>query len=387
MGAVKKANPDAMPATTSVRTAVTTGARRMWAHVDQPLVFGFLFAIGALVAVGLAIAFLNLNTVIMYIVLALFLALGINPVVRFLEGHGLKRGIAVPIVIVALVAILAGVFWLLIPPVVNQLSAFAASVPGMVQDFMNGPIYADLIARFGDSINEALAAAQAFLSDPSNILNIFGGVFQVAGALAGGLTGLIMVTILTMYFVAGLPAMKDGLLRLAPAYRRRTISDIADQIIEAVGSFVQGQVVLSLINAAVMLVTYLVLGLPFALLLAVAAFFLALIPMLGSWLALALGAVVALFFSPQKALIFIIVYLIYMQIEAYVLAPKILGKAVAVPGSLIVIGALVGGTLMGLTGALLAVPVTASLLIIIYQIWIPKQDVQTVDPDIIASKV
>ncbi len=87
-----------------------------------------------------------------------------------------------------------------------------------------------------------------------------------------------------------------------------------------------------------------------------------------------IGTGLALFTNPIAALIFGIVYLIYMQVEAYVITPKVMNRAISIPGSLVVIGALVGGTLLGLLGALVAVPVTASILIIIKKIWIPRQD-------------
>lgn len=107
---------------------------------------------------------------------------------------------------------------------------------------------------------------------------------------------------------------------------------------------------------------------------AVVAFSVTLIPLVGSVLFWSIGTVVALIASPIGGLVFAIVYLVYMQIEAYVLTPKVMNTAISVPGSLVVIGALVGGTLMGLLGALVAIPVTASILLIIKKVYIPKQD-------------
>lgn len=361
--------------------AVAAPDRSFWTRIDRPFIFGFLVTLGGLLAIAIGLAVTNLTSVIIYIVLALFLALGLNPAVRFLERHGVKRGLAVASVIGGLLVTIAGLFLLLLPPVIKQIEEFASSIPGTIRSFMDGPIYADLVARFGASATDAMNAIQKFLSDPGNLAGIFGGALQVAGAVAGGVTGFIMVLILTIYFVVGLPQMKDGLLQLAPAYRRASARRISDQIIESVGSFVQGQVVLSIINAGVVIVTFFFAGLPFPLLMAVMAFFLALIPMIGSWLMLALGTGIALLVSPMHALIFAIIYLVYMQFEAYVFAPKILGKAVSVPGSLIVISALVGGTLLGLIGALIAVPVTAAILIIVNQVVVPKQDAKVQSPD------
>lgn len=371
----------AAPKASVPRRSGPSADQSFWTRIDRPFLFGFLLTLGALGAIAIGFAVTNLTSVIIYVVLALFLALGLNPAVRFLEQRGLKRGLAVTIVIVGLLVLVAGLFLILLPPVIKQIEEFAASIPETVQRFMNGPLYAELVERFGDNVTEGLAAVQKFLSDPGNIAGIFGGALQFAGAVAGGITGFIMVLILTIYFVVSLPQMENGLLQLAPAYRRAGTKKITDQIIESVGSFVQGQVVLSVINAAVVLAAYFFAGLPFPLLMAVMAFFLALIPMIGSWIMLALGTGIALLVSPTHAIIFAIIYLIYMQIEAYVLAPRILGKAVSVPGSLIVISALVGGTLLGLLGALIAVPVTAAILIIVNQVVVPKQDAKTQSPE------
>jgi predicted PurR-regulated permease PerM len=119
---------------------------------------------------------------------------------------------------------------------------------------------------------------------------------------------------------------------------------------------------------------HLFLGLPFPALMGVLAFLITLIPLIGSVLYWITATIIALFTGWVPALIFAIIYLIYMQIEAYLLTPKVMNKAISVPGALVVIGAMVGGTLLGLLGALVAIPVTASILLIIKQVFIPRQD-------------
>jgi predicted PurR-regulated permease PerM len=118
----------------------------------------------------------------------------------------------------------------------------------------------------------------------------------------------------------------------------------------------------------------LIFGVPFAAILAVLIFFITLIPLIGSVLATIMVTIVALFDSPSTAIAIAIYYLIYMQVEAYILTPRIMNKTVAVPGSLVVIGALAGGTLLGIIGALVAIPVTAAILLIVKQVVIPRQE-------------
>ena len=116
------------------------------------------------------------------------------------------------------------------------------------------------------------------------------------------------------------------------------------------------------------------LGLPFPALMAVLAFCITLIPLIGSVLYWITATVIALFTGWVPALIFAVIYLVYMQLEAYVLTPRVMNRTISVPGALVVIGAMVGGTLLGLLGALVAIPVTASILLIIKQVFIPRQD-------------
>jgi predicted PurR-regulated permease PerM len=118
----------------------------------------------------------------------------------------------------------------------------------------------------------------------------------------------------------------------------------------------------------------LIFGVPFAAILAVLIFFITLIPLIGSVLATIMVTIVALFDSPSTAIAIAIYYLIYMQVEAYILTPRIMNKTVAVPGSLVVIGALAGGTLLGIIGALVAIPVTAAILLIVKKVVIPRQE-------------
>ena len=351
-----------------------TPSRSFWTRIDRPFVFGFLVTLGGLAALLLGLALSNLATVLIYIALALFAALGLDPAVRFLERRGLSRSVAVLIVILGLVGIVALILWMVLPIVIDQVASFVRSVPGMIREFTATDLYATLDRQFGDQFQTLVADIQKFLSDPGNIAAIGGGALQIGASIATGISGVIVVLVLTLYFVATLPGMKKGLLRLAPARDRARAGDITELITDSVGGYVMGMVVLAFFNAMIALVLYMSLGLPFPPLMATVAFCITLIPLVGSVMFWVIGTGLALFTNPVAALIFGIVYLVYMQVEAYVITPRVMNRAIAIPGSLVVIGALAGGTLLGLLGALVAVPVAASILIIIKQVWIPRQD-------------
>ncbi|MFF7290961.1 AI-2E family transporter [Microbacterium sp. NPDC008134] len=382
---IEESSPTGSPAAESAAPSATrpqravviepmTPSRSFWTRIDRPFVFGFLLTLGGLAALVLGLAISSLATVLIYIALALFAALGLDPSVRFLERRGLSRVMAVVTVILSLIVVIALILWMVLPIVIEQIASFVRSVPGMIADFQRSDIYATLNDQFGDQFQGLVADLQKFLTDPGNIASIGGGALQVGASIASGISGTIVVLVLTLYFVASLSGMKQSLLRLAPARDRARASDITDQITDSVGGYVMGMVVLAFFNAMLALLLYMFLGLPFPPLMATVAFCITLIPLVGSVLFWIIGTTLALFTNPIAALIFAVIYLVYMQIEAYVITPRVMNKAIAIPGSLVVIGALAGGTLLGLLGALVAVPVAASILIIIKQVWVPRQD-------------
>lgn len=361
------------PRRASVRS---TPHRRVVIDLGHPFVWGFTATVGALVALSLAGAISALSTVLVSIGVALFVALALDPLVRWLESHGMSRGLSIGVVFAAFTLLLGGVLALVVPTAVVQITQFARAVPGYVTDLQNSDVFKNLVAASGQSdvFANILAQAQTWLSDPANLLAIGGGALAVGTGVVNAISGTLIVLALTLYFLASLRTMKLALERLAPAHARSQLAEITDQVTESVGGYVSGMAILALCNAVFAFILMLILGVPFAALLAFLALLITMIPLVGPVLFWLLATTVILFSSPLSALIFAAVYFAYMQVEAYVMTPKVMNKAVDIPGSLVLIGALVGGTLLGLLGALVAVPVTASLMMIVNTVFIPKQD-------------
>lgn len=363
------------PSDSSAETEVEAPAgRTFWASLNHPFGVGFLLTLGALGALALGLAIRDLATVWIYIAFALFIALGLDPLVRRLERGGLSRAWSIVIVFFGFALAIVGVLWLIIPTVVSQIAQFVNDLPRAIREFQDSDLYAWVTERFGDQAQSLLADVQAFLTDPGNIAAIGGGVLQVGASIATTLSGLLIVIVLSLYFVATLDSMKQAFYRLLPARNRTGASEITEEITASVGGYLGGMVILAFMNAVFAFFLHLILDLPFPMLMAVVAFCITLIPLIGTVLFWVVASSLALFTSPLSALIFAIAYLVYMQLEAYVLTPRVMNKTISVPGSLVVIGALVGGTLMGLLGALVAIPVTASILLIIKKVFIPRQD-------------
>jgi predicted PurR-regulated permease PerM len=363
----------ALPAA-SAHSEGRTQNRPLWANLASPFSVGFFVTLGGLAALLVGLAFSNLSTVIIYIVFALFAALGLDPVVRLLERRGLPRGWAIVVVYIGFALVLAGILLLIVPTVVRQVVQFGQDLPNLVNAFLAGDVYQWLEANFGDTVTHLVGEVQKFATDPGNLLAVSGGVLKVGVTIATGISGVVIILVLSLYFLASLPSIKRSFVRLVPARNRIGVADLTEQITDSVGGYLMGMVVLAFCNALLAFFLYLILGLPFPALMGVVAFCITLIPLVGSVLFWAVASILALFTSPLSALIFAVVYLVYMQLEAYVLTPRVMNRTISVPGSLVVIGALVGGTLLGLLGALVAIPVTASLLLIVKQVIVPRQD-------------
>ncbi|GAT73276.1 AI-2E family transporter [Microbacterium hydrocarbonoxydans] len=380
---IVKTESAAAPAPAPVRPAPPTTAAAAIARIN-PFVFGLFGALGVLVALTLGGILTQLATVLVYIGFAVFLALGLDPIVTALERRfSLPRGGAVAIVVAVVLLLFAGIVLAIVPILVTQISNLIENGPQMVEDIRASGWYQDLTAQFGASFEDATAAALDFVQDPSNLVNIGGGVLAVGTGIAGGFTGVTIVLILTLYFMASLRSMKKVAARFVPAYQRETFTGLVEDVSGAVGRYVIGQVSLALVNGVLSLFMLSIIGAPVPALLALIAFIGSMIPLVGTLSASIVNSLICLIVSPVTALIAFCYYLVYMQIEAYVLSPRIMSKAVAVPGSLVVIAAVAGGALGGIAGALVAIPVAASIIIVVQKVLFPAQDRKVVAPDVI----
>ena len=202
-------------------------------------------------------------------------------------------------------------------------------------------------------------------------------ILGIGAGIIAGFTGALIVLILTIYFTASTPSLKLAVAQLVPASKRARFVDLADQITASVGYYVMGQVTLGVINGVLSAIFLTIIGAPFPAVLAVIAFFFSLIPLVGTLTGstiIVLTCLIPGLGSPLTALVALIYYAIYMQVEAYILSPRIMNRAVSVPGAVVVIAALAGGSLLGLLGALVAIPVAASILIIYRQVIVPRQN-------------
>ncbi|MGN8553231.1 UNVERIFIED_CONTAM: AI-2E family transporter [Microbacterium sp. SLM126] len=364
----------AVPDEVAVLSGEAPASKTFWTNLNHPFTVGLLLTLGGLVALLLGIALTNISTILVYIGLAAFAALGLDPVIKWLGKHGVKRGWAIAIIFLTGAIIAAGLLWLVVPTLIQQIGQFITGIPATIANFEKSDFYSWLEGIFGTGLTTLVDEIEKFITTPSNIAAISGGLLKVGAGIATAISGGLIIVVLTLYFVASLPGIKDSMMQFAPARKRVSVRAMTDQITDSVGGYLMGMVILAFFNSVIATILHAVLQLPYPLLMGVLAFTITIIPLIGPVLYWITATVIALFTNPIAALIFAICYLIYIQIEAYVLTPKVMNRAIEIPGSLVVIGALIGGTLLGFIGALVAIPVTASILLIIKQVFFKKQD-------------
>jgi predicted PurR-regulated permease PerM len=343
--------------------------------VHNPFRVAFVATLGVGLGLVLIGSIQTLSTILLYVGTALFLSLGLDPIVAWLERRGTKRWLAVLITILAVLAIFAGIILIVLPVIVGQIAQLVTAVTKLVSQ----PTFWDDVAAWITQlfpnlvIEDVLTQVQDWAI--ANAGTITGGVLNAGIAVFAGLTGAFIVLILTIYFTASTPSLKRSVYQLVPASKRERFIDLGEQITDSVGYYVIGQVSLGVINGVLSAIFLTVIQAPFPAVLAVIAFFFSLIPLVGTLTGSTIIVLICfLLGGPATGLWAAGYYLVYMQIEAYVISPRIMNRAVSVPGAVVVIAALAGGSLLGLLGALIAIPVAASILIIYRQVVIPRQN-------------
>lgn len=343
--------------------------------ISRPIRTGFLLTLG----VGLALAVYLLVSsnvqLLVWILAAIFITLGLDPIVTKIQSWGAPRGVGVAAAVVILIGIVTIFISTLIPVIVEQTTEFAQILPTVVSDFIASDFFRAIDDEF-DVATVITTEVNKFVSDTTNITTLLGGILGFGTAVVNVGFSVLIVVVLTLYFLASLPTIKQWLYRLAPRSRRERLEYLSEKITGSVGHYIVGQTIVATLNGIVAFIAVSIAGLQYAALLALIAGFMAFIPLVGAVTGGVIITLLALFAGWQSALIFAIIYFLYLQIEAYVISPRIMQRAVAIPGALAVIGVIAGGSLLGVLGALMAIPVVAGFLVLVREVYVPYQDMR-----------
>jgi predicted PurR-regulated permease PerM len=340
---------------------------------SHPFYFGFVATLGGLSAIILMRALGSVSQVFVLILVALFLATGLNPAVEAVRSRGVSRVNAVAIILVGVIAFVIFFAWVVVPPVVSQGSQLINNLPSLLQDLKANATINRLNEQFA-LIDTLQAKVKEFTANGTLLISTFGGVIGVGKSVISGTFSALTILVLTLYFITSLPQMINLSVRLAPASRRDRVAKLTNAIVGRVGSFVGAQIVIAFMGATFVLILGAIIGLPSPVAIAMVVLVCALVPLIGHFLGCGIVTIIALTVSIPVGVISFVAYVVYVQIENYLVTPRIMKKTLEVPGAVTIVSALIGSSLLGLIGGLLAVPVAAAIILILDEVVYPRAD-------------
>ena len=365
---------------------VDSAARELEAGVDEsnpfgtlgrplrrsPFLIGFTFALGAILAWVVYRAFASIASVLVLILTAAFLAIGLHPTVTRLERLGLRRGMATTVVFIAVIGFFAGFGYAVVPPIVKQVTALVQAAPDFLKHLRANKTFHSLDQRFGivDKLNNATSDKSLSQAGTKTV----GGVLGVGRVVISGLFNTLTVLILTLYFVSAFDRIKNSAYRLVPRARRARTVLIGDEILSRVGGYVAGSLSIAAIAGTTSLIWLSIFQVPYPLALALFVAVTDLIPLVGA----TIGAIVvtgfAFFVSWPVGVATLLFYVVYQQAENFFIYPRVMKRSVDVSPAAAIVAVLVGGSLLGVIGALLAIPTCAAVQLLIEEVAMPRQD-------------
>ena len=295
------------------------------------------------------------QSVLIWIFVAIFLALALNPAVEGLQRRGIRRrGLAVTIVFVGAILAIAALGATIIPIIVSQVNDFVDAVPGYVEDLTAGRGRLGFLEReyqITERVREAIAEGGA-----SRLLGISGTALAVTKGVITAVIATVTIAFLTLFMLLEGPAWVERFYSLLPAEKQPRWRKIGYDIYRTIGGYVTGNLAISLIAGIVSTAVLLALGVPYAVALGLLVAILDLVPLAGATIAAVLVTTVAFLDSTTSGIIVLIFFVVYQQLENHVLQPVVYGRTVQLSPLAVLIAVLIGAELAGVVGALAAIP-------------------------------
>ena len=335
-----------------------------------PYVWGVLAGLGLLTAWAAGQVLVQISGVLVQILVSLFIAAGLNPLVVFLERRGLRRSIAVLVVIIAVLAMTALFLVALVPVIADQVKAIAGNAPAWLSRLQHNHRVQEI-----DDQYQIIEKLQGFVTQGTFVSTVFGGVLGVGLKILSAFANVFVITVMTLYFLASYETIKRSIYRLAPASRRDRVSLLGERIFGGIGGYVSGAFVIALCAGLSSLIFLFIVGMgQYAVALAFVVMVMDVIPMIGATIGATIVCAICFATDVRTGIIAVVFYIVYQQTENYLVYPRIMAHAVRIPGVVTVIAALVGAALLGVVGALMAIPAAAAVLTIVREVWIKAQD-------------
>ena len=311
------------------------------------------------------------RAVLVLVIVALFFAIGLDPLVRALERRRVKRGIAVGLVFVATLLLIGGFIAAVTPPLARQTVRLASQIPDFAHRLSDrSSRFAELDAKYHISVRLKDAVKDA----PKILAGSTGRAVGFVRSVGAALFNVVTVIVLTVYFLLDLPKLIEGGAQLFAKSRRKQMKERADVVFRSISSYLLGNLATSAVAGVVSFIALTVLHVPYALPLAMWVAIADLIPLVGATIGAVPAVIVAFFHGTATGIGTAIFFLLYQQFENYVVQPRVMKQAVDISAAAVLLAALVGATVLGFVGALLAIPIAASAKVLVREIWFPRQE-------------
>lgn len=333
-----------------------------------PFYVGLVGGFGAFLAYYGMQAIAGALNILVLIFIAVFLAVGLNPAVTLLHRWRVPRGLAVAIVALGGLLLFCGGLFALVPPLVRQIGEFVDQLPAYLDTLNRNKLIRDLTERY-----DVIERAKSVIT-PGNLTAALGGVLGGVGLVFGTIFNVLTALLLTIYFLAAFDRLKEGAYRIVPASRRDRARALGDEILHKVGAYIGGALVIAL-TAGISSFTFMVIaGLAYPAALAVVVAVCDLIPQIGATLGAIVVIIVGFATSIPIGIAAVIFFVLYQQLENWLIYPRVMARAVRVTDLAAIISALLGAALLGLVGALIAIPACAAIQLIVREVLLPRQN-------------
>jgi predicted PurR-regulated permease PerM len=319
------------------------------------------------------------RAVLTWILIALFFALALNPAVEWLQRLGLRRrGLAVSTTIIGLVAVIALIGLVVIPPLVDQVNDFARKIPDYVDDLTKGrgrlgflETKYDIVERVRHAVEEGGAAKKVF--------GLSGTAISITKSVVTIVVAVITIAALTFFMLLEGPVWMERIYSLFPARSQARWRAVGRDMATAVGGYVTGNLFISLIAGVFAGMVLWIMGVPFALALGLLVAILDLVPLAGATIAAVIVGTVAFIHSVPAGIVVIVFFVVYQQVENHILQPVIYGRTVQLSPLAVLVAVLIGASIAGVLGALGAIPVAGAIQVLIVD-WRRQQQLRTASP-------
>jgi predicted PurR-regulated permease PerM len=334
----------------------------------SPFMIGMTAAFGVAVAYGVVELFIRARSVLIIIGLAAFIAAGLDPVVAWLVRRRIPRWAAVVIVVGCALGVAAAFLAAAIPPLASEATSLAHQIPHYMHNLQDRNSQLGRL-NFKYHIQQRLSKLVT-----GGGTSLIGGVLGAGKLVLSTASFIVAVLVLSIYFLAGLPRIKVFAYQLVPHSRRPRVILIGDEILAKVGGYVLGNFITSVIAGLGTYFWLLAFNVPYPVLLAMFVALLDLVPVIGSTIGGAVVTLVALTVSVPVAIATLGFYIGYRLAEDYLIVPRIMGRTVQLPAIVSLVAVLIGGVLLGIVGALVAIPVAAAVRLLLHEIAIRRLD-------------